>query len=153
MLLLPRLSSTTTTPTLLFAWVKFSNQTILFCNNGSLHFSCELTVPKISQRHNFILHNLVHFSRRTLLQHTNFNIRKLWDHSYYITYQNVVVNIKKCAANGISESSSMAGFLRKIYLTGLSGSFPFWMSSSLLTVCNKKTVCKFTLLNKLWYNQ
>ena len=65
----------------------------------------------------------------------------------------MVVDIKNYAANGISESSSMADLLRKIYLAELSGSFPFWMSSSLLTVCNKKTVCKFTLLNKLWYNQ
>ena len=43
-----------------------------------------LTAPKISQRHNFILSNFVHFSTRILLRHKNFIIREFQDRNYNI---------------------------------------------------------------------
>ena len=58
-------------------------------------FSSDHTVSKISLRHNFNLGDLVDFSTRILLRHTNFIIRKFWDRNDSITLwmcQNVDVN-------------------------------------------------------------
>ena len=54
----------------------------------------------------------------------------------------MVVNIKKCAANGILTAFEISTrkLSRKIYLAELSESFPKWMTSSFLTVSNEKTV-------------
>ena len=43
-------------------------------------------------------------------------------------------------------SSNMADFFRKIYLTELSGSFPYWKNLSFLTVSNTKN---YDVLNKI----